>query len=178
MTSIEDKEKLEILLNKATVYLRFSLSFTAISFPLIFLSLPKSFQDIPELILILPSLLSFVISVIFSFFSFNGLNSLKENYDPESKIIGILFYSNLLDIAYFANISGFFLIVLYLSFLITNSIPMLILIAGGIAFCFIIIKLMRKYVLYEKEYKRVGIFMILGFITILIIGIIILILTL
>ena len=176
MVTIGDQEKLEILINKAKVYLSFSLSFASISFPLISLSFPTSLPGLPELIVI--SLLSFVFSILFSFSSFKALNSLKENNEPETINIKIFFYSNLIDLAYFANISGFFFIVLYLSFLLTYSIFMLFFTAGAIAFFFIIIKLMKKYCLDEIDNKKVRIYIILGFMILLIIAIGSLILTL
>ena len=65
MENIREQDKLQILLDKATLYLRFSLSFTAISFPLISLSNPILLQEIPEMKLILSSLLLIAVSVNF-----------------------------------------------------------------------------------------------------------------
>ncbi len=158
MEDVGEQEKLEILLNKVKLYLTFSLSFVAISFPLISLSDPIPIQEISEIIIIIISnllliisLLLFVSSLIFSLYTFNGLNSLKVNKKSKITIKGISFYSAFIEASNYLNITGFFLIVLYISLIITNNIFLMFGTAGTIIFSVIVFKTLKHHYLNSKD---------------------------
>jgi len=160
MENIREQEKLEILLKKVKLYLSFSLSFMAISFPIISSLNPISIQEISEIfiiitsnLLLISSLIIFAISIFLSLYAFNGLNSLKVDNKNEITIMGISFYSVFIDLSNILNITGFFLMVLYLSLIFTKNIFFVLCIPVITISSVIVFKLIKKNYLNKKISK-------------------------
>lgn len=167
MENNREREKLNTLLSKSKIYLRFSTSFIAISFPLISLSNLVSgqgildfFIDIFSNIFLTFSILLFSISTFFSIYTFNGLNSLKMARENENTVKGILFNSKIISFSSRLNLVGFILMVLYIYLVTTKNIILIPFITGIIILSIKAFKTLKEYSFYSKGYKKLIIYII------------------
>ncbi len=169
MENSRERDNLEILLKKTKLYLSFSISFMAISFPIISLSTQISVQELSEITILLTSnifliysIMLFAISTIFSLYTFNGLNSLKIANKKDSIIKGNSFYSTIIDYSNYFITVGFFLMVFYLSLIVTKNLFLMFCIAGTTIYSIMVFKLIKKFHFNSKDFKKLKIVLVLG----------------
>ena len=159
---MEDKEKIKIILKKATIYLGFSSTFTGISFPLIIISLPSSIQDLLKLSFLMVSMVCFIGSAIFSLFTYNKSSAYTLNSDSDKSFFNITFYSELINIVYYLNVFGFLSMALYITYILTNQLLSTILIGVFIVFIYFILRIMKGNQRESKHFRRIPIYLLLG----------------
>lgn len=167
MENNREQEKLKNLLRKNKVYLSFSSSFIAISFPLIFSLYPTS-RSLESLIL-LSSLFFFVISTLFSLFTFNGLNKFKYSNEDEKPIKEIDFYSVIIDHSNHLNMVGLVLIVIFLRFITSENVFLMITTVVITVYSYIVFKGIKRRYINSRVSKWYILLVVLGYLVILIV---------
>ena len=115
----------------------------------------------------------FAISTIFSLYTFNGLNSLKISDKKDSIIKGNSFYSTIINYSNYFITIGFFLMVFYLSLIVTKNFFLMLCIAGTTIYSIILFKLTKKIHFNSKEFKKLKFVLILGLPTLVILTLIV-----